>query len=120
MFWTENIQDSIEFYTGVLGFKLDEYNEEWGWASLSKDHLGIMFAKPNTHEKFDRPLFTGSIYFTVDAVDRLWEQVKNRARVCYEPENFDWDMREFAIYDNNGYLLQFGQNLENSSGFSVK
>jgi len=23
----------------------------------------------------------------------------------------DWGMREFAIYDNNGYMLQFGQEI---------
>ncbi|MFN5228579.1 MAG: hypothetical protein ACK5Q3_18600 [Planctomycetota bacterium] len=27
-------------------------------------------------------------------------------------EDFDYGMREFAIYDNNGYLLQFGQSLQ--------
>ena len=26
-----------------------------------------------------------------------------------EIETFEWGMREFAIYDNNGYVLQFGQ-----------
>lgn len=29
---------------------------------------------------------------------------------CHE-KNDDWGMREFAIYDNNGYLLQFGQEV---------
>jgi hypothetical protein len=29
--------------------------------------------------------------------------------VCYGIEDFFYGMREFAIYDNNGYLLQFGQ-----------
>lgn len=31
------------------------------------------------------------------------------ARVCYPIEDFHYGMREFAIFDNNGYLLQFGQ-----------
>ena len=52
--------------------------------------------------------FTGSLYINPDDVDALWEQVKDKARVCYPIETFDYGMREFAIYDNNGYLLQFG------------
>jgi len=31
-----------------------------------------------------------------------------KANICYEIETFEWGMREFAIYDNNGYILQFG------------
>ncbi len=116
--WTENIPESIEFYTQILGFNLDEYSEEWNWASLSKDEVGIMFAKPNRHEDFGRIGFSGSFYFNADDVDGLWEQLKDKVKVCYEPENFDWGMREFAIYDNNGYLLQFGQNLEKSTGIT--
>ena len=35
--------------------------------------------------------------------------VKDHAQVCYPIEDFHYGMREFAIFDNNGYLLQFGQ-----------
>jgi hypothetical protein len=37
--------------------------------------------------------------------------LKDHARVCYPIEDFHYGMREFAIFDNNGYLLQFGQPL---------
>ena len=57
------------------------------------------------------PTFTGSLYFHTDDVDTLWQRLKDRARICYPIDNFEYGMREFAIYDNNGYLLQFGQPL---------
>jgi uncharacterized glyoxalase superfamily protein PhnB len=57
------------------------------------------------------PLFTGSLYFRTDDVDGLWQRLKDKARICYPIDNFEYGMREFAIYDNNGYLLQFGQPL---------
>lgn len=44
-------------------------------------------------------------------VNTLWEQLNNKTKICYEIENFEWEMREFAMYDNNGYILQFGQNI---------
>jgi len=37
--------------------------------------------------------------------------LKDKVEVCYGIENFHYGMREFAIYDNNGYLLQFGQDV---------
>jgi hypothetical protein len=29
-------------------------------------------------------------------------------KIAYPMEDFEYGMREFAIYDNNGYMLQFG------------
>jgi len=37
------------------------------------------------------------------------DDYEEETRVCYPIENFAYGMREFAIYDNNGYLLQFGE-----------
>ena len=106
---TNDLKGSIRFYTDVLGFECDGSSEEW--ASLRRDNVTIMFALPNEHEPFDGPAFTGSLYINPDDVDAMWERVKDKARVCYPIDNFDYGMREFAIYDNNGYLLQFGQPL---------
>jgi len=113
--WTENLDASIDFYTQILGFSLQEKNEDWQWASLEKNRVGIMLTKPNQHEGFSKIGFTGSFYFTVDHVNELWEELKTKTKICYEIETFDWEMREFAIYDNNGYILQFGQHIDEIS-----
>ncbi len=68
-----------------------------------------MLASPNHHEGDTKPVFTGSLYFLIDEVDALWAEITGKARVCYAVETFTYGMREFGIYDNNGYLLQFGQ-----------
>ena len=73
--------------------------------------MEIMIAKPNAHTPFDGAVFTGSFYFQVDNVDFLWNELKDKVKVAYEIETFDWGMKEFAIYDNNGYMLQFGQDV---------
>ncbi len=36
-------------------------------------------------------------------------QLKDKAAIVYPLEDFDYGMREFAIRDNNGYILQVGQ-----------
>ena len=111
MLWTEDLKCTIDFYVDKLGFTCGEYNEDWGWATLRIDDASIMLSKPNEHMPYDKIGFTGSFYFNTDDVDSLWEKLKDKARVCYGIEDFFYGMREFAVYDNNGYLLQFGQEI---------
>lgn len=111
MLYTEDLNGTVAFYTTVLGFKCGALSEEWGWASLHRDHVTLMLARPNEHLPFEQPRFTGSFYFKVDEIDALWQQLKDCAKICYPLEDFEYGMREFAVYDNNGYLLQFGQEI---------
>ena len=112
MIWTSEIKVTIDFYVNTLGFICREFNEEWGWAALQRDEAEIMVATPNENTPFDKPTFTGSFYIVLDNSDELWEVLKDKCKVCYEIETFDWKMREFGIFDNNGYLLQFGTEIE--------
>jgi len=107
MLRTWDMQGSVKFYIEVLGFACD--NEMEGWASLNRNGVGFMLSAPNQHEGDRAPAFTGSLYFRTDNVDELWLAVRDRAKVCYAVETFDYGMREFGIYDNNGYLPQFCQ-----------
>jgi uncharacterized glyoxalase superfamily protein PhnB len=111
MVTTEDLSGTIDFYTNILGFTCDNVNDDWGWATLSIDNVAIMLAKPNAHVAYDKIGFTGTFYFTTDDVEAMWAKVRDKAKVCYGIETFDWGMREFAIYDNNGYMLQFGQEI---------
>ncbi|RAR69961.1 VOC family protein [Flavobacterium aciduliphilum] len=111
MIWTNELQETVSFYCDVLGFSCGNYNDEWGWAAINKDDCEMMIAKPNMHISFDKPLFTGSFYIKVDDVETLWNTVKDKVNIVYDLEDFDWGMREFAIYDNNSYMIQFGQDL---------
>lgn len=111
MLWTQQLEETINFYTTILSFTCNEKNEEWGWAALHRDEIPLMVAKPNAHTPFDKPAFTGSFYFRISEVDELWMALKDKASICYPLENFPWEMREFAIFDNNGYILQFGESV---------
>jgi uncharacterized glyoxalase superfamily protein PhnB len=111
MLRTWNLPGSIQFYVETLGFTCDNYQPDWGWASLSNNGVKLMLSVPNAHEGDKQPTFTGSLYFYSDDVDSLWQAIRDKARVSYALETFDYGMREFAIYDNNGYLLQFGQEV---------
>ncbi len=112
MLWTDKLEETISFYKDKLGFTVNEFNPDWGWADISKDETNLMLAKPNDHIGFKNGAqFTGTFYFRIENADKLWEQLKDEVKICYPIENFDWGMREFAIYDNNGYTLQFGHEI---------
>ncbi|MFT3727070.1 MAG: VOC family protein [Terricaulis sp.] len=109
MLYTADLDATIAFYVGTLDFNLDERSDEFGWASLSRDQVALMISTPNAHTAFEKATFTGSFYINVDDVEAQWAALKDKTNVCYGLETFAYGMREFAIYDNNGYLLQFGQ-----------
>ena len=39
-------------------------------------------------------------------------KVEDKANIRYGIEDFEYGMREFAIFDSNGYPLQFGQEIK--------
>ncbi len=112
MLYTRNLKATIDFYVNAIGFKCN--SSDAGWASLSNGEVEIMVSLPNLHITFDKPDFTGSFYFHTENVDEIWERLKEKAKIVYPVENFKYGMREFAIYDNNGYILQFGQEIKDS------
>ena len=111
MLYTNDLQGTVDFYTQTLGFNCKSFSKEWGWASLTFGVIDIMVSLPNEHIPFDKANFTGSFYFLTNNADIFWEQLKDKTSICYPIEDFEYGMREFAIYDNNGYLLQFGHEL---------
>jgi uncharacterized glyoxalase superfamily protein PhnB len=108
--YVTDIDATIRFYKDTLGFECT--NHISGWASLLNYDVEIMISLPNAHQPFEKPNFTGSFYFHPDDVNALWANLKDKATIVYRIENFSYGMREFAIRDNNGYCLQFGNEIK--------
>ncbi len=109
---TENLRESVAFYEEQLGFECEGFwpeNDEPQWASLKRGKAVIMLVVRNAHSNVEKPTLTGSLYLYPESVDEAWEELKNKVEICYEIETFDYGMREFGVYDCNGYLLSFGQ-----------
>lgn len=109
-----DVTAAVDFYVKTLGFALG--NMDGGWAVVERDGVEVMFALPNPHMAFERSVMTGYLYFRTEEVDAVWEQLKDAAEVIYSVEDFYYGMREFAVRDLNGYILQFGQEIEEGAG----
>ena len=105
---TRDMQQTIEFWTDVLGFRLDEAAPEDAptWCAMHSGNARLMWTvlEPGVQA----PELTGRIYLYPDDVETAWAAVKDRAEVLEEPHLTDYGMREFALRDPNGYVLAFG------------
>ncbi|NNE66743.1 MAG: bleomycin resistance family protein [Pyrinomonadaceae bacterium] len=115
MLETDDLRGSIEYYQSVLGFECKGVWPEEGevcWASMHRDDAIIMLCVMNDRHGQTKPVMTGTLYLYPSDIDIAWSELKDKAKICYPIETFDYGMREFGVLDNNGYLLQFGQDLQ--------
>ena len=106
---TDDMDRSVRFYVDILGFTCGVQTK--GYANLYRDAVRIMLAAPNAHLEWKGPKFTGQLYIgleTAEEVDALWAKVKDRAKVIYAVDDFEYGAHEFGICDDNGYALAFG------------
>ena len=104
---TGQLEETIQFYTEHLGFALSGRFKDHIF--LSKDNQTIMFHPMMDQHGQNKPIMTGSLYVNTQNVDELYQEIKDKVKLCYPLESFDYGMREFGMYDNNGYLLIFGK-----------
>ena len=116
MLETDDLDQTIQWYGDTLGFTVRGTFPETGdltWVSLKKDKVVIMFTtRFESSEKLNCSL-TGSLYFYPKDVQSLWKRLQSKnLKIEWPLEDFHYGMREFAILDNNGYRLVFGQTIE--------
>jgi catechol 2,3-dioxygenase-like lactoylglutathione lyase family enzyme len=109
-----DIDETIAFYTSVLGFELvsrmDNEEEGYSWCALTSGSTQIMFNTLGPAE--EEPALTGTLYFNPADVRLLWDELKDWMPIEWPLEEMPYGMLEFAIRDCNGYVLVFGQAIE--------
>lgn len=118
--WTKNLQETIAFYTEILGFTSQSHFPNF--VSLVKEEVQIMFITPQEEPEeckepgdgkpfFPGPCLTGSIYIFTEEVDALWDKVKDNSTIKTALADREYLMRDFSILDNNGYEIVFGEDI---------
>lgn len=120
LFVVADVEESAEYYREKLGFDYDGF---WGYppclASVLRDGIEIMLKKGGDRRnaapalrRRPRPGLSWDAYISVNDLDALYAELKSRkARIVRKPEMTEYDTREFAVEDCNGYIICFGQNV---------
>jgi catechol 2,3-dioxygenase-like lactoylglutathione lyase family enzyme len=112
-----DMQRSVAFYTGVLGFTVAwrAANDGGGENCMLQAGTASLLLSTGTHLG-DKPQFTGTLYFHMAGVQEFFERVKSRAEVVWPLEAMGYGQSEFGIRDGDGYTLAFAEPLEGDEG----
>ena len=124
-----DVRESVEFYTEILGFKLNMVvpensktieNElvegrDYVYALVSRDEVYIMLMRKDVFEE-DLPMLKGaaigasvSFYCDVDNINNVYNSIKDKADIAIDLHTTWYGMQEFYIKDCNGYILAFAE-----------
>lgn len=138
----EDVNKTALFYQNILGFKfvvgiadaeaeMQEGNivmelnagDKLDWANLKLDpenpaSAEFMF-QSRTSLEADVAALKGvsigasqTLYLRTDDADKQYNSLKDKVEVLQEPVTRFYGLREWYMKDNNGYILCFGQNME--------
>ena len=111
----KNVKETIKFYEEKLGFQkvlsVPEEGEILNFAIIAKDNIAIMFQEQNNlTEEYPtlkveniKPTFT--LFITVENVQKLYEDLKDKVEIAKELHKTFYGKDEFAIFDNNKNIL---------------
>lgn len=108
-----DMQKSVDFYTGVLGFTVvwQAANDGGGENCMLQAGAADLLLSTGSYLG-DRPQFTGTLYFHMSGVQEFFERVKNQVEIVWPLETMDYGQKEFGIRDSDGYTLAFAEALE--------
>lgn len=104
----KDIQDSIEFYTEKLQFKMTfSWGSPLNYAVLKKGGVSIhLVAKEDNLIPSKRHC---ALYIFVHDVDKIFQRCKKeKVTVLNVPELREYKMNDFDIKDPDGYIITFG------------
>jgi catechol 2,3-dioxygenase-like lactoylglutathione lyase family enzyme len=105
-FHVSNVEDSLRFYTEVLGFK--ERFRFGDYAGVEHGDIQIHLSGPAATNK--KQIGQGSIYIFCDDVDSYYLAVTSRGAVTQAaPKDYEYGMRDFVIEDLDQNLVGIGQ-----------
>ena len=114
----EDVQESIRFYTQVLGFTVSGREDDigkTGWASLNQGNVAIMLASPTYLPdpiKVDGYFPQALFYFYPEDVEALHTALKEQGQNVGELTVRGYGMKEFQMIDPSGHVLVFGEDAD--------
>ena len=114
----DDVQESIRFYSDILGFRVVDRMDhigKSGWASISHGSVQIMLASPSyllEPVKVEGRYPQLMLYFYPEDVVRLHGELCDAG---YKPTDLVvrfYGMKEFELIDPSGHVLVFGEETD--------
>ena len=106
----DDLPAALDEYQRVFGF-----SKSWTWgdplelASVCRDRVELNLAQRGKAG----PKGASQIYLQLVGVDRIWQEVRRAgADVTVEIADRVYGMRDFAVRDASGNVIDFGQEIE--------
>ncbi|HYE77718.1 MAG TPA: VOC family protein [bacterium] len=111
MLHCRNLQETIDFYTGTLGFTLRDHWPSLNptWCVMNLGHIFLMFIHGGDFGE-ENPRMTGRIYTHSADVRSVYSELAGKVEVVKPPHVTPYDMLEFWFKDPNGYVICVGQS----------
>ena len=114
-----DVEETIEFYTDILGFTLLMTVPETGkldWAMVKRNDVVMMFQTKKSLSS-ELPRLAGekpggglTFYIKVDRITELHEELfNNEVEIISDLESTFYNTIEFSVVDLNGYVLTFSE-----------
>lgn len=118
-----NLEESLHFYTSLIGFNIVYKRKEDKFAFLQLEDVQLMLQEINEESnkwgtgKLEYPLGVG-INFQIDEIYGNLRKANYKIFVemeehWYRKDEILMGCREFLVQDPNGYVLRFSQDIEN-------
>ena len=123
-----NLEESLHFYTSLIGFNIVYKRKEDKFAFLQLEDVQLMLQEINEEGnkwgtgKLEYPLGVG-INFQIDVtnIDEIYGNLRKANYKIFVDMEEHWyrkdeilmGCREFLVQDPNGYVLRFSQDIEN-------
>ena len=107
-----DLDETIAFYTGHLGFAVDSLWPKDAPTFCILDHgpTHLMFHTEPYEAAEGPPLMTGQLHIDLEGgVMELFENLKDHHEILWGPEVYSYGRREFSVRDPNGYRLVFSE-----------
>ena len=114
----KNVMETINFYENILGFVRESTvpdKEPYAFAKMNADTVYVLLQEEKSMQE-EYPLLekfsiggTFTLYIPVTDVNAIFDSVKGKATIVKEMHKTFYRATEFAITDNNGYVLVFSQ-----------
>jgi hypothetical protein len=107
-----DIHETLNYYRDRLGFY-----EEWTMdtdGGIRRDSMRLIFKQdPDYVSVLNNETYRFVLIWFVENVDEIYKEFKEERKIIIvsDIENKPWGIREFSIYDINGYLIRISEGI---------